>query len=211
MTNVPLYAPGDRWFYRLVRVAARFSLAAVYRVEAEGAENLPARGPAIIASNHKSMLDPFFVGQVFRRPVKYFAKTELFQNAALRWAINELGAIEIKRGQSDRAGLEMALAALAQGEALIIYPEGHRKRDQRVHEFLPGVGMLALRSGAPVVPVAVKGSEQVIDHGRLGLPQVKVKVGPPVDLGGLEGKKSVMYAQAADRIHDVVAGLYETL
>jgi len=209
--NIPLYAPGDRWFYRVVRVLAKFSLAAVYRVEAEGAEHLPVQGPAIIASNHKSMLDPFFVGQVFRRPVKYFAKTELFRNGALRWAITELGAIEIKRGESDRAGLETALRALAQGEALIIYPEGHRRRDQRVHEFLPGVGMLALRSGVPVVPVAVKGSEHVIDHGRPGLPQVKVRVGPAVDLSGLEGKKSVMYAQAADRIRDVVAELYESL
>ena len=211
MKNIPLYARGDNWFYRLVRVLAKFSLAAVYRVEGSGAEHLPPKGPAIIASNHKSMLDPFFVGQVFRRPVKYFAKTELFRNGALRWAITELGAIEIKRGESDRAGLQMALQALTEGEALIIYPEGHRKRDQRVHEFLPGVGMLALRSGVPVVPVAVKGSEQVIDRGRLGLPQVKVKVGPPVDLTGLAGKKSVMYAQAADRIHDAVAALYETL
>ncbi|HMK91948.1 MAG TPA: lysophospholipid acyltransferase family protein [Thermoleophilia bacterium] len=211
MKNVPLYAPGDRWFYRTVRVLAKFSLAAAYRVEGEGAENLPASGAAIIASNHKSMLDPFFGGQVFRRPVKYFAKTELFQNAALRWAITELGAIEIKRGESDRAGLETALAALADGQALIIYPEGHRRRDQRVHEFLPGVGMLALRSGAPVVPLAIKGSEQVIDHGRPGLPHIRVKVGPAVDLDGLEGKKSVMYAQAAGRIHDAVAALYESL
>jgi len=209
--NIPLCAPGDRWFYRAVRVLAKFSLAAVYRVQGEGAEHLPASGAAIIASNHKSMVDPFFVGQVFRRPVKYFAKTELFRNRALRWAITELGAIEIRRGESDRVGLETALAALADGEALIIYPEGHRQRDQRVHEFLPGVGMLALRSGAPVVPVAVKGSEQVIDHGRPGFPVVRVKVGPPVDLSGLEGKKSVMYAQAAARIQTVVAELYESL
>ena len=64
----------------------------------------------------------------------------------------------MRRGESDRAALQAALDALARGEALIIYPEGHRMRDDAVHEFLPGVGMLALRSGAPVVPVALRGS-----------------------------------------------------
>lgn len=211
MRNVPLYAPGDRWFYRTVRLLSVATLCATYRLSCEGADNLPAAGAAIIASNHKSSLDPFFVGHAFARPVRYFAKAELFGNGALRWAVTELGAIRVGRGESDRSALESALAALARGEALIIYPEGHRMRDDAVHDFLPGVGMLALRSGVPVIPVGIKGSGQVVRNGRPGLPVVRVKAGPAVDLSGLEGKKSAMYAQAAVRIRGAVEELYGSL
>ncbi len=211
MRNVPLYVPEDGWFYRTVRIVSGLSLCQVYRLSCEGAENLPAKGPAIIASNHKSELDPFFVGHAFPRPVRYFAKSELFGNRALRWAVTELGAIPVRRGESDRQALQMALDALARGDAMIIYPEGHRMRDDRVHEFLPGVGMLALRSGAPVVPVALRGSGELLRDGRPAFPVVRLKAGPVVDLSGLEGKKSAMYAQAADRIRRAVEALYETV
>lgn len=211
MKNVPLYAAGDRWFYRTVRIVSGLTLAAAFRLSCEGAENLPVRGAALIASNHKSELDPFFVGHAFPRPVRYFAKSELFGNAALRWAVTELGAIPVRRGESDRTALQAALDSLARGEALIIYPEGHRMRDDAVHEFEPGVGMLALRSGAPVVPVGLRGSGDPVFGGRRGLPVVRLKAGPPVDLSGLTGKKSQMYAQAADRIRAAVEALYESL
>ncbi len=208
---MPLYAAGDGWFYRTVRIASGLTLAAAFRLSCEGAEHLPAHGAALIASNHKSELDPFFVGHAFPRPVRYFAKSELFGNAALRWAVTELGAIPVRRGESDRAALQAALDSLARGEALIIYPEGHRMHDDAVHEFEPGVGMLALRSGAPVVPVGLRGSGDPVFGGRPGLPVVRLKAGPPVDLSGLTGKKSHMYAQAADRIRAAVEALYESL
>lgn len=211
MKHVPLYVSGDRWFYRTVRVLSGLTLCATYRLSCEGAENLPVSGGALIAANHKSELDPFFVGHAFPRPVRYFAKSELFGNGALRWAVTELGAIPVRRGASDRSALEAALAALAAGEALIIYPEGTRMRDDSVHEFQPGVGMLALRSGVPVIPVGLKGSGDVVRNGRPGLPVVRVKAGPAVDLSGLVGKRSEMYVQAAVRIREAVVALYESL
>jgi 1-acyl-sn-glycerol-3-phosphate acyltransferase len=209
--HVPLFVPGDRWFYRTVRLVSGLTLCATYRLSCEGAENLPVSGGALIAANHKSELDPFFVGHAFPRPVRYFAKSELFGNGALRWAVTELGAIPVRRGESDRSALEAALAALAAGEALIIYPEGTRMRDDAVHEFQPGVGMLALRSGVPVIPVGLKGSGEVVRNGRPGLPVVRVKAGPAVDLSGLEGKRSEMYVQAAVRIREAVEALYVSL
>ena len=211
MKHVPLYVPGDRWFYRTVRLLSGLTLCATYRLSCEGAEHLPVSGGALIAANHKSELDPFFVGHAFPRPVRYFAKSELFGNGALRWAVTELGAIPVRRGASDRSALEAALAALAAGEALIIYPEGTRMRDDAVHEFQPGVGMLALRSGVPVIPVGLKGSGDVVRNGRPGLPVVRVKAGPAVDLSGLGGKRSEMYVQAAVRIREAVEALYESL
>jgi 1-acyl-sn-glycerol-3-phosphate acyltransferase len=209
--HVPLFVPGDRWFYRTVRLLSGLTLCATYRLSCDGAENLPVSGGALIAANHKSELDPFFVGHAFPRPVRYFAKSELFGNGALRWAVTELGAIPVRRGASDRSALEAALAALAAGDALIIYPEGTRMRDDAVHEFQPGVGMLALRSGVPVIPVGLKGSGEVVRNGRPGLPVVRVKAGPAVDLSGLEGRRSEMYVQAAVRIREAVEALYESL
>jgi 1-acyl-sn-glycerol-3-phosphate acyltransferase len=209
--HVPLFVPGDRWFYRTVRLLSGLTLCATYRLSCDGAENLPVSGGALIAANHKSELDPFFVGHAFPRPVRYFAKSELFANGALRWAVTELGAIPVRRGASDRSALEAALAALAAGDALIIYPEGTRMRDDAVHEFQPGVGMLALRSGVPVIPVGLKGSGEVVRNGRPGLPVVRVKAGPAVDLSGLEGRRSEMYVQAAVRIREAVEALYESL
>jgi 1-acyl-sn-glycerol-3-phosphate acyltransferase len=92
-----------------------------------------------------------------------------------------------------------------------MFPEGTRHRDDEVHPFLPGVGMLAIRSGAPVVPIAVKGTGHLLRRWRRGLPTVRVAVGPPVDLQRLEGRKSLVYAAAAERIRTAVKGLYDGL
>lgn len=209
MRNVPLWVTGEHWFMRTVRVLSAATLGTAYRLACEGAEHLPASGGAVIASNHKSQVDPFFVGHAFPRSLRYFAKSELFGNGALRWAVNELGGIPVRRGQSDRSALEAALAALAQGDALIIFPEGTRMRDGDIHQFQPGVGMLAIRSGAPVIPVAIKGSDYLIRNGRPRLPVVRIKAGPAVDLDGLSGKKSEQYKEAAERVRLAVKELYD--
>ena len=153
----------------------------------------------MIASNHKSELDPFFHGHAFPRPVRYFAESDLFANAALRWAVTELGAIPVRRGESDRAALEAALASLARGEALIIYPEGDWHARRRRPEFLPGVGMLALRSGAPVVPVGLSGSDDRYSRRTAGLPVVRLKAGSAVDLR-VSRERRAKCTKAADRI-----------
>jgi len=145
------------------------------------------------------------------RPLRYMAKKELFGNAALRKLIVALGAFPIDRGAGDRAALTTSLGILAEGGVLLMFPEGHRKRDDAVHEFLPGVGMLALRSGAPVVPLAVDGTQRMITGGRPGLPALRARMGPPLDLSDLTARNSRAYQEGARRMHDAVAGLYAQL
>jgi 1-acyl-sn-glycerol-3-phosphate acyltransferase len=207
----PLAGLGETGLYTLCRWLAVPLFGGVYRCRANGAGNLPRSGPAIVITNHKANIDPVVCGMVFDRPLRYMAKKELFGNAALRRLIESLGAFPIDRGAGDRAALSTSLDVLEQGEVLLMFPEGHRQRDDAVHEFLPGVGMIALRSGAPVVPMAMDGTQRMVRDGRPGLPALRILVGPPLDLSDLTGRNSKTYQEAARRMQTAVADLYARL
>lgn len=211
MSRPPVLVRGDSPFYRLVRGALALTLAPAHRIEAHGIEHLPSSGPALIALNHKSDVDPFYVGICFHRPLRFLAKAELFDNRAIGWAVGHLGSIPLRRGESDRRALEASLACLAAGEALLMFPEGTRFDDDAIHPFQPGIGMLALRSGAPVVPAAVVGTRGALRGRPPRFPKVRVLVGPPVDLSGLEGRRSVAYTGATQRIEQAVGELNDRL
>ena len=209
--GLPLNGHGETGLYTFCRWLAVPLFGGAYRCRARGTDNLPRSGPAIVVTNHKANIDPVICGMVFDRPLRYMAKKELFGVAAFRKLIVSLGAFPIDRGAGDRAALTTSLDILAQGEVLLMFPEGHRQRDDAVHEFLPGVAMIALRSGAPVVPMAMDGTQRMVRDGRLGLPALKILVGPPIDLGDLTGRNSKTYQEAARRMQGAVAGLYARL
>ena len=119
----------------------------------EGQENVPADGPCLFAANHKSYLDPPLLGAGAPREIHYFAKKELFRLPLFGPMIRGYGAIPIDRDGFDRQGIEQALQVLERGEALLVFPEGTRIRRAGFAEPKVGIGLLALRSGAPVVPV----------------------------------------------------------
>jgi 1-acyl-sn-glycerol-3-phosphate acyltransferase len=181
----------------------------IYRCRAHGAENLPAEGPVIVVVNHQANIDPVIVGMVFDRPLRFMAKKELFRFAPLGKLVSSLGAYPIDRGAGDRAALETSLRVLEAGGVLMMFPEGHRYPDDEVHEFMPGVGMLAVRGGATVVPAVSKGTPEMWRDGRPGFPALRVLVGTPVDLSDLTGRGSKVYAEAARRMRAAVAELYE--
>jgi 1-acyl-sn-glycerol-3-phosphate acyltransferase len=212
MGGLPVYVAEDAWFYKIARVVLPTTLAQLYHVRASGTHHLPPAGPAIIVINHQSDFDPPFIGVAFPRPLRYMAKTELFDQAWFRWSIEHLGAFPIRRGEGDREALRRSLEILAAGQVLLMFPEGTRSTDGRVHEFLPGVGMIALRSGAPVIPAAMKGTDRIRGRGRLpNLSRVRLLAGPPVALDGLEGRGSKVYAEASRRMMEAVSDLYERL
>ncbi len=209
--GLPLRGHGDRPLYTFCRWLAVALFGGVYRCRAEGAAHLPAHGPAILAVNHKADMDPVVVGMVFDRPLAFMAKRELFEVPGLGRLIATLGAFPIDRGAGDRAALETSLRLLGDGAVLMMFPEGTRQPDDEIHEFLPGVGLIAVRSGAPVVPVAVRGTDRLLRRGRPGYPALRVKVGPPVDLSDIQGRGSAAYHEAARRMRDAVADLYDDL
>jgi 1-acyl-sn-glycerol-3-phosphate acyltransferase len=124
-------------------------------------ELIPADGPVILASNHRSFLDPFLIACLVRRPVYFVAKRELFGIAPIAWILGALGAFPIDRGRSDEDAMSTARAVLGRGDCVVIFPEGTRVRPGPLGAPRRGVGRLALQTGAPVVPVAVIGTEDV--------------------------------------------------
>jgi 1-acyl-sn-glycerol-3-phosphate acyltransferase len=157
-----------------------------FRVRTEGLEHVPARGAAILASNHVSFCDSLFLPLVLRRRLVYVAKAEYFDNWKTAWFFRACGHIPIQRGGGAkwRRALESAAAVLEEGQLLGIYPEGTRSKDGRLHRGHTGLAMVALRTGAPVVPVGITGTREAQPIGaRIPRPfhTVTIRVGPPLD------------------------------
>lgn len=190
----------------------------LYRPIIEGAHNVPTSGPVILASNHLSFIDSLVIPLVAPRRVAYLAKAEYFMgNGALtrpRSALfRTLGAIPIDRGtaRSAQNSLDAALAVLQAGQAFGIYPEGTRSRDGQLYRGRTGVAWLAFRSGAPVVPVGLIGTEAILPVGSR-LPRVRrvtIRFGPPLRFDGLEAEHPPGVARriATDAIMDGIAEL----
>jgi 1-acyl-sn-glycerol-3-phosphate acyltransferase len=207
----PLKGYGDTGLYTFLRWLAIPFFGGLYRCRVKGARHLPRTGPAMVVMTHKAFWDPVIAGMIFDRPLRFMAKKELFVNPQAARFIGALGAFPLDRGAGDREALKTALTILERGELLLMFPEGHRQRDDAVHEFMPGVGMIALRSGAPVIPLAMDGTQYMQRGGKPGLPALRGLVGPPVDLSDITARNSKAYREAARRMHDAVAGLYAKL
>jgi 1-acyl-sn-glycerol-3-phosphate acyltransferase len=160
----------SRVLYALVRGLVVPFMRVWFRLRIDGAEHIPAEGAAIVAPNHKSFWDSFFVAAATRRHVRYMGKSELFEGPWGRTLIR-LGAFPVRRGQADQDALETAREVLRQGGLLALFPEGTRVRDpEELGSPRRGAGRLALETGAPLVPAAITGT----DHLFLGpLPKPK--------------------------------------
>jgi 1-acyl-sn-glycerol-3-phosphate acyltransferase len=210
--GLPLVGDGDSRLYTFCRFLAVPLFGGLYGCRCKGWENLPRSGPVVVACNHKSVADPVVAGMVCHRPLRYMAKKELFVNPYLRWLITSLGAFPIDRGAGDREALVRALEILEQGGLLLMFPEGTRQPDDAIHEFFPGAGMIAVRSGAPVVPLAMDGTQRMLPpQGGVHVTKMSTAIGPPVDLSDLTARNSKTYQEAARRMQHAVADLYARL
>jgi glycerol-3-phosphate dehydrogenase (NAD(P)+) len=166
--------------YWLARAVLQPFFTIYFRMERIGREHIPASGPLIIASNHRSFMDPFVIGMMLRRPTYFVAKTELFRNPIVAWLLNSLGAFPVDRGQADRDAMVTARAILERGDVVVIFPEGTRTRPGALGTPKRGVGRLALETGAPVVPVALIGTEAVRRGWRIRPHRVRIRAGRPL-------------------------------
>jgi glycerol-3-phosphate dehydrogenase (NAD(P)+) len=196
------------WTLRAILVPA---FLVYFRMQRIGREHLPKRGPLLLASNHRSFLDPFVIGMLVRRPVYYMAKRELFERRWQAWILNALGAFPVDRGQGDSAAIDTARAILERGDCVVLFPEGTRVRPGPLARPRRGVGRLALETGVPVAPVAVIGTEDVRRGWRIRPRKVRVRVGRPLRFPTAGSSSPSLAEGVTDRVWSCVSLQWEWL
>jgi len=182
-----------------------------FRMQRIGREHIPREGAVIIAANHRSFLDPFVIGTLVRRPVYFVAKSELFKHPLVAWWLNSLGAFPLDRGQGDSDAMDTARRILERGDALVIFPEGTRTRPGPLATPHRGFGRLALETGAPIVPVAVAGTEAVRKGWRIRPHRVRLRCGPPMRFPQVDEPSAAMARAVCDRVWPCVELQWEWL
>jgi 1-acyl-sn-glycerol-3-phosphate acyltransferase len=200
------------WIYRLARVVLTGPVLLNYRFRAIGVDNVPAHGPAILAPNHFSFFDHFFIAVVLRREVQFMAKSQLFRPPLLDFILSHGGTFPVRRGQRDDEAFITAHSVLGRGGVVLMYAEGGRSRSKELGTPKPGLGRLALESGVPVVPIAIHGSEHVREARRGFLsPKVTVQYGEPIVFEQVEHPAREQSQAAADQVFERVKSMYEAL
>jgi 1-acyl-sn-glycerol-3-phosphate acyltransferase len=200
------------WVYTLIRILTYPYCRMAFRLQAEGVENVPSGAPTILAPTHFSGMDHWFVGMLLTRRVRFMAKSQLFRGPILDFVLSHAGAFPVRRGQRDEEAIVTALAILRRGGLLVMYPEGGRSRSGEIGESArPGIGRLALESGAPVVPVAIHGSERARNWRRLQFPAVTVRYGRPMRFGPEASPTRERQQEVADEVFAEVRALHARL
>jgi len=203
---------GVGWTYTFVRAIVSLPTLLIYRVRAIGVKNVPRNGALILAPNHFSQMDHFFVGlYLLRRKVRFMAKSQMFGPPVLTYIYKHGGVFPVRRGHHDEKSIETALTILGQGEMLLVYAEGGRSRSGKLKEVKPGIGRIALESGAPVVPVAIHGSAKVRRWKRLSFPKITVQFGEPLSFRTEAAPDRERQLEVANEIFAPVREMYETL
>ncbi len=188
-------------FYLFVGAISLPVLYGLFRLRAEGRENLPPRGGYVLAANHNSNFDPWPLGIPVwpRRYLRFMAKVELFRGP-LGLLIKAGGGFPVRRGEGDREAMEMATRLAREGHVVVMFPEGTRRKKglRKKHQARPhsGAARIALEAGVPLVPAAIAGTDRLLRFERL-----RVRYGKPIPLDGFGGKElSLAAREATDRL-----------
>jgi 1-acyl-sn-glycerol-3-phosphate acyltransferase len=199
------------WIYEAVRIVTSLYGWIFFRTRGIDADKVPARGPVILAPNHSSFMDHFFLGAFIRRKVCFMAKSQLFK-PPMEWIYSPGGVFPVRRGYADEEAFITANAILARGGCIAMYSEGGRSRTGKLSETVrPGIGRLALESGATIVPLAIHGSSRVRNWKRLRFPKVTVLYGDPIRWERIADPTREQQQEVADAIFAEVRKLYAHL
>ena len=176
------------WFYHPGAAIIGFVSRVLWGARIEGVDRLPRSGPFILVTNHCSNLDPLMMGWAsghqIGRIVHFMAKIEMRGWPVIGWLATQAGVYFVRRGERDRAAQQFSLEALAAGRPIAIFPEGTRSRTGRLREGKPGAALIAMRSGAPLVPAGISGTHRIFEGGRRfpRASRVRIRYGEPFAL-----------------------------
>ena len=204
--------------YQLVRGALRVVGWVFFRLRVEGREQVPREGAFVLAPVHRSFIDFALVSGVTRRRMRYMGKDSLFRLAPFAWFIRHLGAYPVHRGTADREALRRSIEVVRGGEPVVIFPEGTRRSGPRIESLFEGAAYVAARTGVPIVPVGIGGSERALPKGRR-LPRpvrIQLVVGaplspPPADGARVDGARVPrrVVHELTERLHVELQRLFE--
>lgn len=202
----------DFWIYELVRVVTSLLAWIGYRTRTIDSANVPTSGPLIFAPNHFSNLDHFFMGQATRRKVQFMAKSQLFDGGPMCFVYTHGGVFPVRRGHRDERTFDIVRAIAGRDGTVCVYCEGGRSRSGKLADRAkPGIGRIALETGAPVVPVGIAGSQLARNWTRLRFPRVTVRYGEPMRWERLENSTRAQQQAVADEIFTEIRRLHATL
>ncbi len=177
------------WFYYVGRLIVRMLLLLLTRWQVRGRENVPSQGSVLVVANHLNLADPPLLFVSLGRKVVFMAKEEVFRSRFIGYFIRGFGAFPVHRGQLDRKALRQADQLLANGMALVTFPEGTRSKSAQLQPAFPGSALIALHSGVLILPVGITGTERIKGVAwLLRRPQITVNIGHPFHLPPVSGK-----------------------
>src|SRR3954451_9747109 len=191
------------WVYPFVRTLLTFIAYGFFRMRPITAELVPPQGPVILAPNHFSFFDHFFLAAALRRKVHFMAKSQLFK-PPMQFIYHHGGVFPVRRGFRDEEAFKTAHAILGRGDIVLMYPEGGRSRTGELGEAKRGLGRLALESGVPVVPTAIVGSQNERKWKRFTYPKATVICGEPVRFEKVENPTPEQQQEAAELVFERV-------
>jgi len=177
------------WFYHVSKIILKVLFSLLTRWQVRGRENVPRQGPLIVIVNHLHNVDPPLVGVSLGRIAIFMAKQQLFRTRLLNYFVRGLGAFPVRRGQPDRKALRQADQVLADGQALILFPEGTRSRSGHLESAFLGSALIAVRNGVPILPIGISGTEKLKGTAwPLRRPRITVNIGSPFHLPSVNNK-----------------------
>ena len=178
-------------FYEFSVAVIRFLLRLLTRWRVNGKENMAGQGSMLVVANHINLIDPILIGVSFDRKIAFMAKEELFRSRFLSRLLRSYNVFPVYRGKLDRGAIRQAKQALASGWPLLMFPEGMRSKNARLQSALSGPALIASRSGAPIIPVGVAGTEKIKGAAWLfRRPELIVNIGRPFNLPPVDGRLS---------------------
>lgn len=200
-----------RWIYWSGWLIFRSAFRSLFGLRIRGAERLLREGPVLVVANHQSFLDPPLIGTLYSSEMHFLARKTLFKGF-FKWLYAQWNSIPVDQEKPDMSSLKTIIRRLKDGNRVLIFPEGARTTDGSLGAAQPGVGLIAVKAGAPIQPIRIRGARRALPRGSawIRLARIEVHIGEPIrltkgELREFSGKDG--YARMADRIMQAIGEL----